>query len=114
MKDLSREEREHLIETWGDKAMSRHVELTVYDPAALDREKIVAGLKWDISRELIEDILIDGESWNETFDFDLNLYKVEALVCHIVPRSNCSADEFRRLGSALQQWWARKSEAQWR
>lgn len=107
VKDLSREERERLIAKWGDRAMSRHVELTVNDPAAFDRKGIVASLQWDIPRERVEDILIDGVSWNETFDFDLNLYRSDALVCHIVPRRDCTGDEFGRLGSALQQWWAR-------
>jgi hypothetical protein len=107
VKDISREKRERLKEKCGDKAMSRHVELTIYGPAALDRNGIVAGLERKIPGELLEDILIEGVSWKETFDFDLNLYKSDALVCHILPRMDCSAAQFNRLGSALQQWWPR-------
>jgi hypothetical protein len=62
---LSDTEREEFRQRLGDKAMSRHVELVMRGKRSQDRAFVIASLREMIPAGTVNDVLIDGSSWDE-------------------------------------------------
>jgi hypothetical protein len=65
VRTLTEEERESLRASLGEKALSRHIPLTVYYARPSDRARIIEGLRSLIPSELVLDVTVNGVSWQE-------------------------------------------------
>jgi hypothetical protein len=105
VKDLSRAERQTLRDDLGERADWRIVPVTILGAEARDRKALAAGLKSRVDAELVSDVLIEGVTWCESFDFDATLYRKEMICAHIIPREELDSEGFARLGVKVGIWW---------
>lgn len=104
--DMTSDEREQLKRSLGKDAESRHVQLTI--SRGRDRKGIVSLLRRFLDTDLVQDVLINGVTWNESFDFDLRLYKSVCSTCQIVPKKECSREQLFHLGDVIRDWWGKE------
>jgi len=73
VRTLSQGERQKFREELGEKANLRFISVTILNPEARDRKAIVANLERRIASDLVSEILIEGVTWRDSFDFDATL-----------------------------------------
>jgi len=104
-RDLNKHERQRIRDGLGVEGNLRCVQLTVVRKRPHRRNDIVNSLRQFVEAKFVDDIHLDGISWNESFEFDDRLYHGNSYRCHIVPTDDANENNLRKLGDDIEAMW---------